>query len=397
MTRMKTLQGMETRRELLRLLAVRILLFTTAFVLLVAAGRLLVGDELSDAIVDATSTWMEVPESSADLYRMLGYQEGMSMNGVVSFRDLSDYYHIVGIIKGPVVWLTYAVGLMAVAASTVADAAGRIDALTHAIEQMTEAGDVPALPDSLASAHRELGLLAEREERQVRAVRAAEARKNELVAYLAHDIRTPLTSILGYLALLSEEPDLPADRRTRYAGTALDKARELDGMMDEFFEITRYNLGAILIERERVDACLLMEQVADELLPQAAARDVELSVEASEGIEVFADPRRMARALSNIVRNGISFADRGSTVTCAVKQAGDSVTFTVTDTGREIAPEHLELIFERFYREDGARGQARGGAGLGLAIAREIARAHGGDIEAASEGGVTAFTLSLPQ
>lgn len=88
---------------------------------------------------------------------------------------------------------------------------------------------------------------------------AAESRKNELVAYLAHDIKTPLTSVIGYLALLAEEPDLPYEKRERFASAALDRARRLDGMMDEFFEITRYNLGSIPVEREQVDVVMLAE------------------------------------------------------------------------------------------------------------------------------------------
>lgn len=392
--RMKTLQGIETRRALVRRLIVRVALYTGAFAVLMASARLLVGDALSELIADATSTWMDVPAESADLYRMLGYQEGMSVDGSVTFRDLSDYRFVVGIIKGPLLWSVYAAGLVATAALTAADAAEDVDVLTRAIEQMAEGADVPALPDGLASARRELELLGERQGRQVRAALAAEERKDELVAYLAHDIRTPLTSIVGYLALLAEEPDLPEERRCRYAATALARARELDGMMGEFFEITRYNLGAIPIERERIDARLLMEQVADELLPQAAERSVALEVEAPAGIEAFVDPRQMARALSNIVRNGIAFADRGSTVACAVGCAGGDVTFTVTDTGREIAPEHLRRIFERFYREDASRGP--GGAGLGLAIAREIVEAHGGRVDARSERGVTSFTVCVP-
>ena len=395
MSRPATLQGIDSRRQLMRLLLVRVVAYTFAFVLAVAAARVLVGDQLSDLIADMTSTWVEVPDESAELYRMLGYQEGSLVDGRSTFRDLSDYRAVVGVIKGPVIWGAYAVGLIAVAASVCVRAAAQVDELTGALEQLSEGGDEPRLSPGLASAQRELTHLAERERQQVRAAQTAESRKNELVAYLAHDIKTPLTSVVGYLALLAENPDLPPEQRSRFACSALEKARALDGMMDEFFEITLYNLSAIPVERERVDMRMLVEQVADELYPQAHACDVRVTTQVPDGLEAFVDPQKMARALSNIVRNGIAFAQRGSCVSCRVEAEDDGVSIVVSDTGKEISPAHLERIFERFYREDASRG--RGGAGLGLAIAREIVEAHGGSITAASSQGVTTFTVRVPK
>lgn len=394
MSRLATLQGVDTKRRLVRLLLARVAVYTFAFAVAVAASRVLVGDQLSDFIADMTSTWVEVPDESVELYRLLGYQEGSLSNGHVTFRDLSDYRAVVGIIKGPVVWGAYAVGLIAVAGTVCAGAARQVDEITGAIEQLAEGGEAPMLSADLAPAQRELTHLAEHERQQVRAAQAAESRKNELVAYLAHDIKTPLTSIVGYLALLAENPDLTSEQRVRFARNALDKARSLDGMMDEFFEITRYNLSAIPIEREFIDTRLFVEQVADELFVQARDRNVELVVDAPEGIEAFIDPKKMARALSNIIRNGIAFAREGSEVLCEVTRDGDGIVFTVTDAGKEIAPAHLERIFERFYREESARSV--GGAGLGLAIAREIVEAHGGTVCAQSAGGVTTFTIRVP-
>ena len=396
MERMKTMQGIRTRRVLMRRMFVRIACYTILFILLVAAARLLVGDTLSAFIADVTAPWVDVPEATADYMRLFGnqFQEGMRVNGAATFRDLTDYHFVVGIIKGPVIWSAYIIGLVIVLSVSCVDAAAIVDQLTHAIERMAEGDDASKLSDELSSVQRELELLGEREKLQVRAAQAAESRKNELVAYLAHDIKTPLTSIMGYLALLAENPDLPLEARGRYAHNALDKARSLDGMMDEFFEITRYNLSAIPIERELIDTRLFVEQVADELFVQARDRNVELVVDAPEGIEAFIDPKKMARALSNIVRNGIAFAREGSEVLCKVVRDEDGIVFTVTDTGKEIAPAHLERIFERFYREESARGV--GGAGLGLAIAREIVEAHGGTVRAQSAGGVTTLTIRVP-
>lgn len=392
---MRTMQGIDTRRRLVRGLLVRLGAFAVAFALAVWGAHALFGDALSAVIADVTSVWVEVPEESVDLYRMLGYQEDSMADGHYRFRDLSDYRAVVSVIEGPVVWSAFAAGLVVISALWCARAAREVDELTWAVSEMGT-GAVPELPAHLGAAHAELERLAERDRARERAAQAAEQRKNELVAYLAHDIKTPLTSIVGYLALLAEEPGLPEDTRARYAGTALAKARSLDAMMDEFFEITRYNLGAMPVERERVDAGLLVRQIADELYPQAQARGVSIEVDAPEGACAFIDPDKMARALANIVRNAVAFADRGSAVRCLLEQEGSMTRFVVSDRGKEISPAHLERIFERFFREDGARGARHGGAGLGLAIAREIIGAHGGTVAATSEGGVTTFTVEVP-
>lgn len=412
MSAMRTPQGIESRRRFALGLLTIIVAYTLAFAMLWQTARGLFGADISERIADATSVWVEVPEESADLYRLQGwrYQEGFTANGNPQFRDLSDYRHIVGIIEGPVTWSLYAAGLVILAVWWASRCAGAVDELAHAVSRAALGdGDIRLSPQ-LAAAGEEFERLAAHIEARELAVRAAETRKNELVAYLAHDIKTPLTSVIGYLALLAEEPDLPRDRRERYAASALDRARKLDAMMDEFFEITRYNLGAIPIERAWTDVAMLAGQVADELYPAAQARDVAIEVEAAGEVRAFIDPAKMARVLGNMVRNGIAFAERGSAVRCLVSRdesdgadggAGDgsdagasAVRIAVENTGREIAPVHLESIFEKFYRADASRGGS--GAGLGLAIAKEIVEAHGGRIEAASASGVTRFTVTLP-
>lgn len=430
---MKTMQGIEYRRRAVAGAFARMAAYTLAFVLLVAAARVLVWPTLAGWIADATtSVWIEVPADSVDFYRMLGYQEGSLVNGNPQFRDLADYRFVTGIIKGPVLWSVYAIGLAAVGLWCAARSARGVDALMAALEQAA-AGGKPELPGGFDGARAAFARLAEREQAQARAATYAEARKNELVAYLAHDIKTPLTSVVGYLALLAEEPGLPAARRERYARSALEKAQRLDGMMDEFFEITRYNLGAIPIERETTDVALLVEQVADELYPAAMERGVRIEVEVPEGLSAFIDPEKMARVMGYLLKNGIAYAEAGTAVVFRARveeAAGDAtaaseggaagdviaaggsnaagggsaagdvavegtrLVLTVEDTGKEISAAHLDRIFDKFYREDGARSGK--GAGLGLAIAREIVEAHGGAIDASSELGVTTFTVRVP-
>ena len=140
--------------------------------------------------------------------------------------------------------------------------------LLDSVEQVLSKREDPiALPPEMSETQAALNAIKMDNERSERAARAAEQRKNELVVYLAHDIKTPLTSIVGYLALLDESPDLPEKTRGRYVRITLEKAYRLGELLDEFFEITRYNLSSIPLERSRFDAALFCRQVIEELYP----------------------------------------------------------------------------------------------------------------------------------
>ena len=232
------------------------------------------------------------------------------------------------------------------------------------------------------------------------------ARRNDLVTYLAHDLKTPLTSVIGYLSLLDEVPDMPEAQRARYTGVALNKACRLERLVNEFFDITRYSLTHIELELAPVDLAGLLVQLADEFYPALSAHGnvarvtVEGSVrtveEPGEPLVVTADASRLARVFGNLLRNAIAYSDEGTPVEVGAVAGEGSVVVTVSDTGATIPSHKLRAIFDRFFRLDEARGSATGGAGLGLAIAREIVGLHGGSISAASENGRTTFTVELP-
>ena len=285
----------------------------------------------------------------------------------------------------PLVIACFVAGVLLIVRAGIHRAFGYYGLLLDSVEQVLSKQEGPVvLPPELAETSAALNAIKLENERSERAAHAAEQRKNELVVYLAHDIKTPLTSIVGYLTLLDESPDLPVETRARYAHITLEKAYRLEELLDEFFEITRYNLSSIPLERSRFDAALFCRQVIEEFYPVAEARGLELAFEGPDELAVLADAKRMSRVVL-----------RTSVVPSADGTPWWEV--TVTDTGREVSPHHLEHIFERFYRADDARTAEEGGAGLGLAIAREIARAHGGDIYAASAQGVTSFTVWIPQ
>lgn len=274
--------------------------------------------------------------------------------------------------------------------------------LTSTAEVLAKQEGPIILPSELAPTALFLNSIKAENEQSERAAKTAEVRKNELVVYLAHDIKTPLTSIVGYLTMLDESPDLPIEVRARYTDITLTKAYRLEELLDEFFEITRYNLQTIPIERSRFDGVLFVNQVIDEFYPVAEGRSLSLVFDGPIELPVFADAGRVARVLNNVMKNAVAYADVGTEVRVRTQLVCGVDGFvwwelTVTDRGRELSPEHLDRIFEKFFRADAARGSGEGGAGLGLAIAREIARAHGGDIYATSDVGLTSFTIWIPQ
>ena len=243
-----------------------------------------------------------------------------------------------------------------------------------------------------------------------RALREEAERRSDLVTYLAHDLKTPLTSVIGYLSLLDEVPEMPREQRCRYVGVTLDKAKRLERLINEFFDITRYNLSHIELEVEPVDLSYLLVQMADEFYPllQSHGNTCALTVEGapvsveSPGAELVieADPGRLARVFNNILKNAVAYSREGTKIAVAVgrveRDGAPWVRVAVTDEGATIPPHKLKAIFDKFFRLDETRATSTGGAGLGLAIAREIVELHGGTIAAASEAGITTFTVELP-
>ena len=232
--------------------------------------------------------------------------------------------------------------------------------------------------------------------RDARAAREAEQRKNDLVVYLAHDLKTPLTSVIGYLTLLRDEPQLSPELRSRYTGIALDKAERLEDLINEFFDITRFSLTHLELEKQPTDLTRMLEQVASEFAPQFAEKDLRCELELPPRLAYDCDPDKLARVFDNLLRNAFHYSFPGSTVRITGQQEADTVVLTFTNEGRTIPAEKLERIFDQFFRLDSSRATRTGGAGLGLAIAKEILALHGGTIRAASADNRITFTVRLP-
>ena len=221
-------------------------------------------------------------------------------------------------------------------------------------------------------------------------------RKNDLIAYLAHDLKTPLTSVIGYLSLLDEAQDMPPEQRAKYTRITLDKAYRLEKMINEFFEITRYNLQEIAIQKEPVDLYYLLVQLTDEMLPVLEKNGNTVSLQADERLTVPGDPDKLARVFGNVLKNAAAYSYPDTEIVISAQEQAGAVTICFMNRGKTIPQNKLNSLFEKFYRLDEARTSGTGGAGLGLAIAREIVTLHGGTITAESRDKTVTFTVTLP-
>lgn len=257
------------------------------------------------------------------------------------------------------------------------------------------AGDV-ILSQELAATERKINSIKHTLEKRKSDALLAEQRKNDLIVYLAHDLKTPLTSVIGYLTLLRDEPQISQELRCRYTEIALDKAERLEELINEFFDITRFNLTALTLETERLHLSRMLEQLASEFHPILAERELRWSLNIAPDIMLVGDADKLARAFDNLIRNAVNYSYAGTEISLYAQTEADMVKIMIKNSGKTIPPDKLSHIFEQFYRADAARSSATGGAGLGLAIAKEIVELHGGTITAASANECTIFIVTLP-
>jgi two-component system sensor histidine kinase VanS len=271
------------------------------------------------------------------------------------------------------------------------------DEISAGMDQLVEEtdGEITLSPE-LSSIEQKLNTIKGTLERQKRNAQEAERRKNDLVVYLAHDLKTPLTSIIGYLSLLDEAPHMPFEQRAKYTGVTLDKAFRLEQLINEFFEITRFNLQTIVLNKSKVNLPFMLQQIADEFYPILASQGKRAAVHAPDELTLWADADKLARVFGNILKNAISYSYANSTIYISAIQQGDCAVITFVNKGDPIPAQKLETIFERFYRLDSARSTNTGGSGLGLAIAKELVRAHDGTITVESSREQTIFRVALP-
>ncbi len=224
----------------------------------------------------------------------------------------------------------------------------------------------------------------------------AEQRKNDLIVYLAHDLKTPLTSIIGYLTLLSETPELPPEARSKYIHISLDKSIRLEELINEFFDITRFNLTTITLDLENTNLSRMLDQTVSEFYPILTEKNLTWNVDIAPDVWILCDRDKLARVFDNLIRNAVAYSYENSEISLSMEPQKYKVEIILKNSGKTIPPQKLAHIFEQFYRADSSRSSSTGGSGLGLAIAKEILELHGGMVQAFSKDETIAFVLSLP-
>ena len=223
-----------------------------------------------------------------------------------------------------------------------------------------------------------------------------EQKKNDLIVYLAHDLKTPLTSIIGYLSLLNEEKNLSTKQKNKFIKIALEKSNKLEELINELFEITKYNSETLTIKKEKINFTLLINQVIDEFYPILKEENKKINFNINKDIFIEADSNKMARVFNNLIKNAINYSYEKSTIYVNIKKEKDLI-ITISNKSKTLTQNQLDKLFDKFYRADYSRNTKLGGSGLGLSIAQEIIKAHDGTIAVKSENEQTTFTITLPK
>lgn len=223
-----------------------------------------------------------------------------------------------------------------------------------------------------------------------------EKKKDELIVYLAHDIKTPLTVVIGYLSLLDEIEDMPLEQRKKYIELALNKSYRLEELINELFDIARFNSEKIILEKEELNLNMMLEQIIDDFFPILKEINKNINLNTSDNISIYADPDKLSRVFNNLIKNAINYSKENTDIDINVKKKNKEIEVEIINQGKMIPKDKLDKIFENFYRLDTSRTSKTGGSGLGLAISKQIVELHNGNIKVNSDKNKTIFTIILP-
>ncbi|MFO8068534.1 MAG: HAMP domain-containing sensor histidine kinase [Alkalibacterium sp.] len=227
--------------------------------------------------------------------------------------------------------------------------------------------------------------------------RRIEQSKDELITNVSHDIRTPLTSIIGYLGLIEEDRYGSEEEAKKYVHTAYKKAKQMKVLVDDLFEYTTVRQTTVPLDYVSFDMVQLLEQVAIDFELEAQKKEREIQISSShKQIMMRADTEKIVRVFHNLLSNALKYGEGGSLVLIEAKQGEKNVFISIKNNGKTLPKEAIEQLFERFYRAETSRSQETAGTGLGLAIAQSIVELHKGTITARVDNGWTVFDVVLP-
>lgn len=226
--------------------------------------------------------------------------------------------------------------------------------------------------------------------------RDSERSKNELITNVAHDLRTPLTSIIGYMGYLTMKKDLDEETKENYIQMVYAKAKRLEKLIEDLFSFTKLNYGKIAMRVEKVDIVMLINQLLDDFYPSFTQNDLEYELVCKRNsIIINADGNLLARLFDNLINNAIKYGKEGKYIRVFINDEEEHVVVSVVNYGYIIPKEDIKNLFNKFYRVEQSRSTNTGGTGLGLAIVKNIVDMHKGTIEVHSDLDGTEFEVKL--
>ncbi len=277
-----------------------------------------------------------------------------------------------------------------------------IEYLSHCLEEISK-GDldytIEAIgEDELAQVAKNITYMESEIKLQIEAQVKAEKVKNELVTNVAHDLRTPLTSIIGYIGLVKNKQFSNSEEEAKYLEIAYTKSEKLKILIEDLFELTKLHQQQGKIEKEIISLANLINQLTEEMMPLASEKGIviESFITATEA-SIRADVPKITRVFENLIENAIKYSDEGEAIYVELKELQKEVNVTVNNRCYNIQQEEVDRFFDRFYRTDKSRSSVVGGSGLGLAIAKNIVELHGGKITAARDADLISFKVRLPK
>lgn len=251
--------------------------------------------------------------------------------------------------------------------------------------------------DEIASLIDNINQMAQQLMMNIEKEREVEKRKSELITNVSHDLRTPLTSIMGYLRLLRDRKFDNNEQHDEYVKVAFSKSEQLQDLIENLFEYTKLSEGKIDLKRQEVCINKLLEQLTEELVPQVDERGLSVVKKFPDDLLYsFVDSELTVRLFDNLLMNAIKYSKPNSEILISLQKHQHCLNVCISNQTEELTKEELENLFERFYKKDQSRTRVSEGSGLGLAIAKSIAELQGGEIKVEYEHGVVQFITSLP-
>ena len=315
------------------------------------------------------------------------------------YNNFSEFFYSITDLRTSIIpiLIIWVIGTLVLLYRLLKKTFGYIDEVGKATEDLVNKDvEYIELPDELEEIKNRMNHLKRESEKNEKLAKENEEKKDELIVYLAHDIKTPLTSMIGYLSILDEIDDMPKKKQKNYISIALDKSYRLEDLINELFDVARFNSEKIVLEKEELNLNLMLEQIIDDFYPTLRELNKSIKLNYNESISINGDPDKLSRVFNNLIKNAISYSKEESEIVINLKKDNNNAIVEVINKGKQISKEKLSKIFEKFYRLDSARTSRTGGSGLGLAIAKDIVELHNGTIIAESNEEETTFRVTLP-